>query len=119
MSYAKIASTHWTLTGPPKSRVQGTDDQYAFEFEHELGCPTQDSTQDCTCYVSRIRLIKTPVGRIIPTTEPDLSANVKFWRIQYEQVRRSNKVLSTLLIVSAATGITALVGFAVEAGLLG
>lgn len=87
--YAKIESTTWELNQPAKSCVAGTDGEYAFEFEHELGCPVQGSYQDCTCYVSRIRLVKTPVGRIIPTTEEDLLPHLEYRRAFAEQMRLS------------------------------
>lgn len=101
MSYAKIASTTWELNRPARSCVAGTDGEYAFEFEHELGCPAQGSYQDCTCYVSRIRLVETPVGRIIPTTEPDLSTNVRFWHKRAESLSRERLALIIALCVSS------------------
>lgn len=65
---------------PARSTLKGCDR----EFYHEMGCPAQGSYQDCTCYVSRIRLVKTPVGDLIPTTEPDLSQSVRYWKNRAE-----------------------------------
>lgn len=73
--YAPIDSTEWTLDAPARSTVRGS----SHKFTHELGCPAQGSYQDCTCYVSRIRLVKTPVGEFIPTTEPDLNLSLDMW----------------------------------------
>lgn len=67
--YAKINSTNWTLDRSARSTLEGCD----LEFTHEFGCPRQGSYEDCTCYVSRIRLVKTPVGDMLPTIEPDLA----------------------------------------------
>lgn len=102
--YAKIAMTTWTLTGPPKSCVEGTDGEYAFEFEHELGCPTQGSTQDCTCYVSRIRLVKTPVGQMIPTTEPDLNPELDFWEARAKRWERQAWIARGLFLAMGIIG---------------
>lgn len=121
--YAKIAMTTWTLDEPAKSRIQGTDS--AFEFEHELGCPMQGSYQDCTCYVSRIRLVKTPVGRTIPTTERDLRPKVRNWqdravhfRRETERLQRQNTILAVCLLLSASSGIATTIGFASKLGWL-
>lgn len=78
--YAKIASTTWRSDQPARSTLEGCDG----EFEHELGCtlqgePPQRSYVHCTCYVSRIRLVPTPVGDWLPTTDPDLAPQLVFW----------------------------------------
>lgn len=114
--YAKIAMTTWNSDEPAKSRIQRTDS--AFEFEHELGCPMQGSYQDCTCYVSRIRLVKTPVGRTIPTTEKDLGPELVFWHNEAERLQRQSTVLSICLLVSAASGIATAIGLASAVGVL-
>ena len=116
--YAKIASTRWTLTGPPKSRIQGADDQYDVEFEHGLGCPTQRGTLECTCYVSRIRLVKTPVGRTIPTIEKDLGPELVFWHNEAERLQRRNNILWVGLILTSVTALIAVSGLAFELSLI-
>lgn len=73
--YAQIDTTTWTMDQPARSTLKGCDR----EFYHEIGCPAQGSYQDCTCYVSRIRLIPTPVGDWLPTTDPDLAPQLVFW----------------------------------------
>lgn len=118
--YAKIAMTTWNPDEPTKSCVAGTDGEYAFEFDHELGCPMYERMdRECECYVSRIRLVKTPVGKFIPTTERDFRPEVKFWQDRSDRLGRSNKVLGTLLVISAATGISTAVAFAIEAVIFG
>lgn len=103
--YAKINSTTWTLDRPATSCVAGTDGEYAFEFEHELGCPMQGSTQDCTCYVSRIRLVKTPVGRTIPTTEPDLRTESRYWERRAKLWRDRNRKAERALFAVAGVSL--------------
>lgn len=120
--YAKIAMTTWDSGQPAKSWVAGTDSEDAFGFEHDYGCPVHTGPsryQECRCYVSRIRLVKTPVGRTIPTTEKDLGPELVFWHNEAERLQRSNAVLAICLMVSAACGIATAIGFAYERGVLG
>lgn len=119
--YAKIDSTTWELNQPARSTLQRCDR----EFYHEIGCPMQGSYQDCTCYVSRIRLVKTPVGEFIPTTEEDLLPQLKYRRAQAEQMRlwaerlqRHNNILWTGLLLTSVTGLISLSGLAFELGLV-
>lgn len=114
--YAKIDTTTWDQQSPTRSALKGCDR----EFEHELGCPRYERMdRECECYVSRIRLVKTPVGEFIPTTERNFRPEVKFWQDRSDRLGRSNKVLGTLLVISAATGISTAVAFAIEAGIFG
>lgn len=95
----RMTSTTWGHNTLATSELEGCDRA----FEHELGCPMQGSMEGCTCYVSRIRLVKTPVGRLIPTTEPDLSTDVRFW---YEEAKRLRRAL---IAVFGIAGVSALV----------
>lgn len=110
--YAKIVSTTWSDRRPATSCVAGTSGEYAFEFTHEFGCPMQGPTRDpdaCTCYVSRIRLVTTPAGDVLPTTEPDLSTDVRFWHKEAQRSRRGLIALCLVFGVSTAVQIAAVV----------
>lgn len=98
--YAKIASTTWDHARPARSQVSAGWGQDAFEFEHELGCPMQGSPGPCTCYVSRIRLIKTPVGRTIPTTEPNLRPELEYQQKLTARLSRSLWIVSAVCILT-------------------
>lgn len=92
--YAKIVSTKWDGRGPALSYVADSSYEHVFEFAHEPECLMQHAGGDsCTCYVSRIRLVPTPAGDFLPTTERDLSADLVFWHNEAERLRRSNLVL--------------------------
>lgn len=102
--HAKIVSTTWEHNKPTRSEVSGTLFGETFEFEHELGCPMQGSTQDCICYVSRIRLVKTPVGRFIATTEPDLEPELVFWEARAKHWERQAWVARGLFLAMGIIG---------------
>lgn len=88
MSYAKIDTTTWDLQSPTRSSLKGCDR----EFDHEMSCARYERMdKDCNCYVSRIRLVKTPVGEFIPTTEPDLRPKVRNWQARAGELRREAK----------------------------
>lgn len=85
MSYAKIDTTIWNLQSPTRSTLKGCD----LEFDHEMSCARYERMdKDCNCYVSRIRLVKTPVGEFIPTTEPDLREGLTYWKHRSEAWNR-------------------------------
>lgn len=113
--YAKIASTTWDHESPTRSRLEG----WGHEFNHEMNCAGYERMdRDCDCYVSRIRLVKTPVGEFIPTTEPDRRTIAKFWHEEAERLQRHNKILSICLFASAASGIATTFGLAFKLGLV-
>ena len=91
---------------PARSTLEYCD----FSFNHEFDCPRNGSSQDCTCYVSRIRLVTTPVGDMLPTTDPDLAPQLVFWERSARMWKRAAYIcgsassLSLILSVSNAMG---------------
>ena len=120
--YAKIAATTWDHESPTRSHLEGCD----LEFDHERDCPMYERMdRECDCYVSRIRLIKTPVGRTIPTTEPDLSDPLDMWirlagerKGRAEKVQRENNILWVGLILTSVAALIAVSRLVFELGLI-
>lgn len=100
--FAKIDTTTWNLDRPTRSLIKGCDR----EFNHERGCARYERMdRDCDCYVSRIRLVKTPVGEFIPTTEPDLHAESRYWERRAKLWRDRNRKAERALFAVAGISV--------------
>lgn len=114
--YAKIVSTQWGFGEPAGSRIEGFD----LWLNHEPDCPMQRSlaTRDsCDCYVSRLRLIETPMGEQLATPEPDRKADVDYWRGRALHAESRCNVLWIGLLFSLAVAGISLFGLVFELGL--
>lgn len=106
-----VSTTRWTdgINGhPPTLASQFSNGQ---ELTHEKRCAlNEDFAEDCNCYVSRIRIITTPIGEKLLTTENDpLSlqtalelerAVTKYWH------SKADRYGIALALVSAAFAVT-------------
>lgn len=76
-------------------------------FEHELSCLVQerpDLYRDCNCYISRIRLVPTPLGDWLPTTDPDLAPELVFWEARAKHWERQAWIARGLFLALGIAG---------------
>lgn len=110
--YAKITSTQWNPSEPGMPVVSTLENGQTFRHEKDCEHPLM-----CECYVSRMRLVETPLGEPVATPEPDHGAYSLHLYRKYEQVQRQNTLLWIGLALSATVGCVALFGLVSELGL--
>ena len=93
--YAKIEATQWGFGESAASMIEGCD----LWLNHEPDCPMQEGLDTtCDCYVSRLRLIPTPVGESLPTPEPDPNTYIQFWHQEFLEENKRHRRTGWILI---------------------
>lgn len=111
-----VTNATWSSDRPVTSRIGD------IALDHEHTCVLTDGAgvdpHECDCYVSRTRLVTTPVGDVLPTTEKDLGPELVFWHNEAERLQRRNNILWAGLILTSVTALIAVSGLAFELSLI-